>query len=197
MLISREDNMASEIWRPVKGYEDYYLVSNKGNIFSIRNNRKLTIKVNSRHHYCEIEFNINGKASYFRVHRLVAEAFIPNPENKPYVNHIDGVKQNNNVENLEWVTGTENNIHAIKAGLVPETRAKYLFFNQLEHYVFNSQQELCNFANIGKGSVGKMIKNYYKLQKGKFAGFTAKKFYRKHIITFNDYRKCVQEAYNE
>ena len=189
--------MTSEIWRPVKGYEDYYLVSNKGNIFSIRNNRKLIIKVNSRHHYCEIEFNINGKTSYFRVHRLVAEAFIPNPENKPYVNHIDGVKQNNNVENLEWVTGTENNIHAIKAGLVPETRAKYLFFNQLEHYVFNSQQELCNFANIGKGSVGKMIKNYYKLQKGKFAGFTAKKFYRKYIITFNDYRKCVQEAYNE
>lgn len=67
---------------------------------------------------------IDGKQKRMRVHRLVAETFIDNPDNKPYVNHIDGNRGNNNVTNLEWVTPSENTIHAVKIGLMQNGRKK-------------------------------------------------------------------------
>ena len=74
--------------------------------------------------YAHVTLYINKKGKRVKIHRLVATAFIPNPENKPYVNHIDGVRGNNFVENLEWVTASENTQHAVDTGLFLPTREK-------------------------------------------------------------------------
>jgi len=108
-----------EEWRFVKGYEDYFLISNYGKVFSIRTERILKTFIHKQG-YEVFSTRIGGrkgKVKLFKVHRLVTEAFIKNPENKPQVNHIDGDKQNNCVANLEWVTAKENTQHALKIGL--------------------------------------------------------------------------------
>ena len=111
-----------EIWRDIKGYEGLYQVSNKGRVKSLdryANNNgtpqfrperilKQNIQKAGRNKRCAVALCKDGIISRFRVHRLVAEAFIPNPENKPFIDHIDTDSTNNVVENLRWVTAKEN-----------------------------------------------------------------------------------------
>lgn len=115
-----------EIWKDIPGYENLYQVSNLGRVKSlciIHNKKVDTSKTLIR----KLSYNIlgyqfiglrkNGSRKQFYVHRLVATLFIPNPDNKPQVNHIDGNKSNNIVSNLEWVTISENQRHAVRIGL--------------------------------------------------------------------------------
>lgn len=109
----------SKQWRDIPGYDGKFQVSNIG---EIRNKKTLLSRKSylNKNGYCVVGFYDKKKACavQHRVHRLVAEAFIPNPENKRTVNHIDGNKQNNRVENLEWATHKENLNHAHKTGLI-------------------------------------------------------------------------------
>ena len=117
--------MKEEIWKDIEGYEGLYQVSNLGRVKRMRfinkntNIEKERIKSQKirKDGYLEVALYKNGKGKYIQVHRLVAKSFIPNPKKLPQVNHIDGNKENNCVDNLEWVTNKENVTHAIKTGL--------------------------------------------------------------------------------
>lgn len=106
-----------EIYKDIKGYKNRYQITSWGRVYSIESGRFLRNEKTQKG-YCRVVLVAeNGKKAHFRVHRLVAEAFIPNPDNKPQVNHIDGNKLNNSITNLEWVTNQENYEHyvALKA----------------------------------------------------------------------------------
>jgi len=103
-------------WKPVKGYEGLYEVSDAGDVFSVRTGRMMKSSMTS-HGYMRVVIQVDGKQSMKHCHRLVAEAFIPNPDNLPQVNHIDGNRLNNHVSNLEWCTPSENLKHAYRTGL--------------------------------------------------------------------------------
>ena len=116
-----------EIWKDIKGYENLYQVSNLGNIKSKeriikRNNHNSLIKEKLlkkyiRAGYYAVKLYKNNIKTNIPVHRIVAQNFLENKQNKPCINHKDGNKLNNNINNLEWCTYSENTLHAYKKGL--------------------------------------------------------------------------------
>lgn len=108
-IINEDPN---EIWRDVIGYEGLYQVSSFGNVLSIKRKKILKIR-NTGDGYFAIVLCKNGIMKNKNIHRLVAETFILNKNDKPCVNHIDNDTSNNNVSNLEWVTYKENRVHCI------------------------------------------------------------------------------------
>jgi hypothetical protein len=127
--------MQTEIWKPISEYNGYYEVSNLGRVRSITRKIERTDPKNiakkrlftykgklipfwiTKKGYCRCSISINGISKKYLVHRLVADAFITNNENKLQVNHINCVKTDNRVENLEWVTNYENYLHSVENGL--------------------------------------------------------------------------------
>ena len=100
-----------EIWKTIEDYENY-MVSNLGRVYSKRSKRYLKSSLTSSGKgYQHISLCKDGKAKSFMIHRLVAEAFIPNPDNLPCVNHKDENKMNNCIDNLEWCTAQYNNTY--------------------------------------------------------------------------------------
>ncbi len=122
-----DSDPTTEIWKPILGYEGLYEVSNLGKVRSLNwKNKKgvvheLTYKLTRN--YFSVGLTKQGKQKWHKVHRLVATAFIDNPENKPQVNHKDCNKLNNCVSNLEWCTASENMRHAENNGLMEAAHA--------------------------------------------------------------------------
>ena len=103
----------SEEWKPIQGYEGLYAVSSKGRVMNIETGRILKHGIYSNGYANVCLYNGDGKRKWIKVHRLVAEAFIDNPDNLAQVNHRNEIKTDNRVENLEWVTASKNIRHSI------------------------------------------------------------------------------------
>ena len=108
-----------EIWKDIKGFEGLYKVSEKGSIYSIPRpgTKGGILKYKYDGDYYRVSLYKDGVGKQFLVHRILMETFVPNPLKKPQVNHIDGDKTNNDLNNLEWVTKSENQLHAYATGL--------------------------------------------------------------------------------
>ena len=121
-----------EIWKDIKDYEGSYQVSNLGRVRSLTRKvktfngfrttkGKLLKLLKTNRNYFRVDLKRNQKDKYISIHRLVAEAFLPNPNNYPVINHIDGDTSNNRVDNLEWCTQSHNVKEAYRIGLAKPT----------------------------------------------------------------------------
>ena len=121
-------SLDGEIWKNIKGYEKIYMISNFGRVKSLFRTayhpksgniilKGNILSINTAGPYKSVELSKNSIPSQNLIHRLVAIHFIPNPKNKSQVNHINGIKKDNDISNLEWVTPSENSIHALETKL--------------------------------------------------------------------------------
>ena len=108
-------NTKSEVWKDIEGYEGHYSISNHGRIRNAKTGRLRTVNPRGDG-YCTIVLYKENKAKNLYIHRLVLSHFSDEQENET-VNHVDGDKQNNHIDNLEWLSYRDNNIHAIENGL--------------------------------------------------------------------------------
>ena len=170
--------MDEEIWKDIKGYEGYYQISNTGKVRSMariieaKNGVMRRIfprilapdKTQEGYHFVSL-CRGNGHKNY-RISRLVAIHFIPNPDNKPEVNHIDGNKDNNNIENLEWATPSENKLHAIYTGLRRPTYGMKPVKCLNDGKMYRSASEAARILRLDDSSVSKACRGILAHVKG-------------------------------
>lgn len=112
-----------EEWKEIEGWNGIYYISSLGRVK--RENKMITITPNkNRHGYCYVDLKVKGIRKNSLLHRLVALHFIPNPANKPCVNHLDFNVSNNEVSNLEWATHKENSAYTMRAGRISRSRGE-------------------------------------------------------------------------
>lgn len=147
--------MQNEVWRYIESYEDVYEVSNLGNVRRKYTNKQLSYNVHKTG-YLNVHLSHAPRLSRPNIHRLVAEAFIPNPENKPQVNHIDEDKTNNRADNLEWVTAKENINHGTRtkrAGQAQSIKIKCLETG----VIYDSLIDCAKKLNVDNGDLSRVI----------------------------------------
>ena len=171
-----------EIWKPIPGYEGYYEASNTGLIRSVP--RTIILKTKkledrpceykskilkpylSQHNRSnilprqQIVLSVDGKTKSLQVHRLIAQTFIPNPNNYETVNHIDGNTFNNTVENLEWVSKVDNIRHSFKNNLVHTQKPVVQIDPKTNEIIkiYPGESEACRRIGISQGKIGRAIR---------------------------------------
>lgn len=177
------------MWKDIKNYEGIYQVDENGDVKSCERDvpgKHIKEKIIQGGHYSNtyrfVCLRKDGKSRNLLVHRLVAQAFLPNPNNYPYINHKDGNKLNNNVNNLEWCTAQQNLHHAVENGLAPDwCRIKRKVTVKQGEYIslFETMKDCAAFFGFKKGWLHNQI--------------------RKHGCTFsyNGYEITVHERRND
>lgn len=155
-----------ETWKPVVGF-DKYKVSNKGRLVSFHKKEDgyLMSQSDDKDGYKKATLSKDGKEFTRRIHVLVAQSFIPNPENLPVTNHLDGVKDNNSVENLEWTTVKENTIHGYQMSLNNNVGEKHHYAKKYEVLrgntvigSYTNMHELESALKTDRGTIGSYLK---------------------------------------
>ena len=171
-----------EIWKAIEGTDGKYEVSNTGKVrctdYKQTGKTKELTAGEKAGGYLQLRVKIEGRLKTVVVHRLVAKAFVPNPDGKPEVNHKDGNKKNNHADNLEWVTRSENIRHAVKSGLrervsIAASQRGKEWIKELhemqktpviatnihtgEQMVYESQQEAAEALHLQKGHISSVI----------------------------------------
>lgn len=175
------EDLAAEEWKPVEGYQDYYAISNMGRIKGLSRTinvcntstyirPEIIMRPNlTKANYYIIEFTANGRSSTFYIHRLVAQHFIPNPENKPQVNHKFGITTDNRWHQIEWSTESENNKHAYRVlgrrstlkdmiGSKNHESIEVAAVKDLAILQFDTQTQCANFFNTSIATLKRVIK---------------------------------------
>ena len=167
----------SIIWKPILNYEGLYEISSDGRVYSVRNDKELKLCINEKG-YARVCLQKDGNKSWKRVHRLVAEAFIPNPLNKPTVNHINRIRNDNRVDNLEWDDITEQVNDPERLRLISELMKINAYVESKKRpvvkkstlgeviTVFESIHEAARSADTSPGNIWKCCNNSMKTCRG-------------------------------
>ena len=168
--------MIEEIWRPIEGYEGLYEVSNTGQIrsldmylkckgksYRLQKGKVLSPSKNTDG-YLQVGLCCNGKYKKCLVHRLVAQVFLPNPDNLPEVNHLDEDKTNNRVENLEWCDRKYNLNYGSRQDKVRESKLKSGYWTGLSREEYMKEYSK-NYYRENKDKISEQQKEYYRKKK--------------------------------
>jgi len=169
-----------EIWRPIPGYEALYEVSNLGRVRSLFRYKKMLKPSPITNGYLTVELWKDKQRKRIGIHRLVAMCFCENPDNKPFVNHIDETKTNNCADNLEWVTHVEN----CRYGTAIERRTKH--FDYSKRKINNARQiEACSKPIAQYTKDGRFVRNWK----------SASECARKNGWQISNIRRCCRNEY--
>jgi hypothetical protein len=166
-----------EIWKDIAGFEGLYQVSNLGNVKRLISERVFEERpigrTKDKYGYIKRVLSKEGKIYFFTEHRLVAVTFIDNPLNKKTVNHKNGIKTDNSVENLEWCTNKENMKHAIETGLKDQKGIKH-------HKCKLTEEQVLEIRKIGFSETRMSLSKKYGISRTNVLGIIRRKFW-KHI----------------
>lgn len=157
-----------ETWKPINGFEGLYEISSLARVKSLANKgkgRRLTDKIlkisKYTNGYCGVTLSKFGRVKKYLLHRLVAKAFIENPNNKECVNHINANKDDNSVDNLEWVTYSENTLHGLSLGIMNTAKG-----SEKKNSVLNESKVREIKIRLSNGEIGAKIAKDFNVYKG-------------------------------
>ena len=147
--------------KDIKGYENY-MITEDGRVFS-KNRNKYMALVKTTDGYWAIGLYMNSKLKSFKVHRLVADAFIPNPLGRKEINHIDGNKKNNHVSNLEWSTRSENVKHSFDTGLRKPNNHRFnkKVLDTVTGRIYDRMKDAAKAIGVSESYFGQMLNGQY------------------------------------
>ena len=151
-----------EKWLDIKNYKNYYQISSWGRVKSLKHWKSPRLLLTQSKRYPKVTLTKNQERQHFNIHRLVADAFIANPMKKPHVHHKHGIKNDNKVENLEWITPSENEFNSYTLGKVAHCRGSNHHFAKLDE---TQVRKIKNALKKYKRGLGKKLAEQYGIQK--------------------------------